>query len=74
LRFVWGRSRLPAASDFKEKFSLTLLVDNQTQKDFYLPSSHTCFFALDMPAYSSEEIMREKLLKAITMCASIENC
>ena len=30
-----------------------------------LPTAHTCFNQLDLPQYSSEEILREKLLIAI---------
>jgi E3 ubiquitin-protein ligase HUWE1 len=33
--------------------------------DRILPSAHTCFNQLDLPEYSSEEILREKLLIAI---------
>jgi len=42
LRFVWGRSRLPAGKNWK-KFKLTPL--NQGGNiDNYLPVAHTCFF------------------------------
>ncbi|CAF1398421.1 unnamed protein product, partial [Didymodactylos carnosus] len=34
--------------------------------------SHTCFFALDLPPYSTEEIMYERLNYAITHCSSID--
>ena len=40
--------------------------------DSHLPTSHTCFFALDLPQYSSEAIMREKLLFAIQFCKAID--
>ena len=30
-----------------------------------LPVAHTCFFQLELPQYSSEQIMRERLLVAI---------
>ena len=39
----------------------------------YLPSSHTCFFALDLPNYTEESVMREKLLYAIEFCKAIDN-
>jgi hypothetical protein len=70
LRFVWGRSRLPAGSDFR-KFKMAAMnpggnVDN------YLPLSHTCFFTLDLPAYTSKQIMHDKLLYAITHCQAID--
>ncbi|CAF4021260.1 unnamed protein product, partial [Rotaria sp. Silwood1] len=34
--------------------------------------SHTCFFTLDLPAYSTTDIMYERLNYAITCCSSID--
>ena len=70
LRFVWGRSRLPAGREFK-RFKVTAL-NKGGNPDNYLPVAHTCFFQIDIPAYSSKEIMREKLLYAITHCQAID--
>jgi hypothetical protein len=73
LKFVWGRSRLPLKeSDFESKFKLSGMVRSRGNPDRYLPVSHTCFFSLELPQYSSEEIMRERLLYAITHCTSID--
>jgi hypothetical protein len=33
--------------------------------DAKLPVSHTCFFSVELPAYSTEEEMRHGLLTAI---------
>ena len=70
LRFVWGRSRLPAGKDFKQfkitNKSVSGIVDN------YLPVSHTCFFTLDLPPYTNKQVMREKLVYAITHCQAID--
>eukprot|EP01133_Synstelium_polycarpum_P005956 gene5956-6899_t len=41
-------------------------------QDEYLPEAQTCFFTLSIPNYSSQEIMREKLLYAITTCRDID--
>jgi len=68
LRFCWGRSRLPPASKFGEK----LKIDSSNIAPTYLPKAHTCFFSIELPKYTSEEVMREKLLKAITMCRSMD--
>jgi E3 ubiquitin-protein ligase HERC2 len=38
----------------------------------YLPIAHTCFFSIDLPAYTSREVMKEKLMYAITHCQSID--
>ncbi|KAL8442877.1 hypothetical protein Emed_007092 [Eimeria media] len=37
----------------------------QQQIDRMLPQSHTCFFQVDLPPYSSYEILRSKLLYAV---------
>ena len=61
LRFVWGRSRLPTTSNWPRPFKLAAKMAG----DETLPVAHTCFFQLDLPQYSSESIMRERLLVAI---------
>ncbi|RHY34166.1 hypothetical protein DYB32_004179 [Aphanomyces invadans] len=73
LRFVWGRSRLPThAADFTQDFKISGMPKAVGKADAYLPLAHTCFFSIDMPAYSSKAVMREKLLYAITHCSSID--
>jgi E3 ubiquitin-protein ligase HERC2 len=73
LKFVWGRSRLPLKeSEFESKFKLTGMFKSRGNPDVYLPVSHTCFFSLELPQYSSESVMRQRLLYAITHCTSID--
>jgi hypothetical protein len=70
LRFVWGRSRLPSGKDFKN-FSMT----NKSvsgNPDQYLPVSHTCFFTLDLPPYTTKEVLHDKIVYAITHCQAID--
>eukprot|EP00475_Leptophrys_vorax_P002431 TRINITY_DN11357_c0_g1_i1.p1 TRINITY_DN11357_c0_g1~~TRINITY_DN11357_c0_g1_i1.p1 ORF type:complete len:1001 (+),score=216.22 TRINITY_DN11357_c0_g1_i1:70-3003(+) len=74
VRFVWARSRLPAtASQFGTKFKIQE-PRSQTWKnpDSHLPQSHTCFFSLSIPAYTSAEILKEKLLYACANCATMD--
>ena len=33
--------------------------------DITLPTAHTCFNQLDLPEYSSEDVLRERLLLAV---------
>lgn len=69
LRFVWGRSRLPLSeSEWTRPFTVHLLRAG----DDKLPISHTCFFSLEMPDYSSYETLRSKLLFAIVNCLAID--
>eukprot|EP00475_Leptophrys_vorax_P044051 TRINITY_DN8686_c0_g1_i1.p1 TRINITY_DN8686_c0_g1~~TRINITY_DN8686_c0_g1_i1.p1 ORF type:complete len:636 (-),score=165.67 TRINITY_DN8686_c0_g1_i1:54-1961(-) len=73
LRFVWGRSRLPLrAEDFDRKFKIARMHKSDHNPDNYLPISHTCFFALDLPRYSTLDIMHQKVLYAITHCVAID--
>lgn len=69
VQFVTGTSKVPLegwshlqGSSGRQRFTIT--------KDFgpthRLPSAHTCFNQLDLPAYESYEEERRQLLKAIT--------
>eukprot|EP00924_Labyrinthula_sp_SR-Ha-C_P002945 augustus_masked-scaffold_13-processed-gene-11.79-mRNA-1 protein AED:0.44 eAED:0.44 QI:0/-1/0/1/-1/1/1/0/1531 len=70
LQFVLGRSRLAHNPDsWERKHKIDLLIT--TEPDKYLPRSHTCFFSIDLPAYSSFDICRKRLLFAITECKTI---
>jgi E3 ubiquitin-protein ligase HUWE1 len=69
LQFVTGSSKVPLAG-FSElqgmrgvqKFS----INKASGSTGALMSAHTCFNALDLPVYKSEEEMKEKLLYAIS--------
>ncbi len=45
---------------------------DRRQPDQNYPMSHTCFFTLDLPNYSSEAVCRERLLYAIHNCQDID--
>ena len=71
LRFTWGRSRLPlCAADFPQRFKLQSF--NKRPPDSYYPVAHTCFFSLELPKYSTIELMRDKLRYAIFNCEAID--
>ena len=40
--------------------------------DKFLPKAHTCFFSLNLPSYSSDKVMKEKLLYAIYNCIEMD--
>jgi len=40
--------------------------------DDYFPVGHTCFFSIDLPAYSSFEVARKKIRYAIHNCRAID--
>jgi len=69
LRFVWGRSSLPTVEKWERNFTIQLLSGTD---DSRLPCSHTCFFTLDLPMYSTMEVCHAKLLYCITHCLAID--
>jgi E3 ubiquitin-protein ligase HERC1 len=71
LKFVWGRSRLPAMTASMST-ECVHKINKSSQSDEGLPVSHTCFFTIDLPPYSTIDIMRSKLLYAIQSCSTFE--
>lgn len=73
LKFVWGRSRLPlTASEFDCKFKISNMPKARQDPDKYLPISHTCFFSIELPRYSTVDVLHQRLQYAITHCISID--
>nr|CAI5839110.1 unnamed protein product [Callosobruchus analis] len=69
MRFVSGRSRLPAnLADLSQRFQV-MKVDKAPNG---LPTAQTCFFQLRLPPYTSQEVMAEKLRYSINNCRSID--
>merc|ERR1712166_1477194 len=54
VRFCWGRSRLPPDGSPLWGKGFRIKDANDLQPGS-LPRSHTCFFALDLPEYASQE-------------------
>ncbi len=62
VRFAWGRARLPPrGSKWTNKHCLT----RSSASEDKLPVAHTCFFSLELPLYSTDDILRKRLLTAI---------
>ncbi|SCV03555.1 LAME_0H11364g1_1 [Lachancea meyersii CBS 8951] len=68
LQFITGTSKVPL-SGFKELTGVNGISKFSIHRDYgatdRLPSSHTCFNQLDLPAYDSYETLRGSLLLAI---------
>jgi hypothetical protein len=62
LHFVTGTTRVPL-DGYDPPFNVTQGKDMTTDS---LPRAHTCFNQIVLPEYSSKEMMREKLLFALT--------
>jgi len=70
LKFVWGRNRLPSTdADWGQQMTVNLL---STASDESLPISHTCFFSIDLPNYTSYAAMKKKIVYAIYNCTAID--
>uniref|UniRef100_A0AAX7U1I8 HECT domain-containing protein n=1 Tax=Astatotilapia calliptera TaxID=8154 RepID=A0AAX7U1I8_ASTCA len=61
LLFLTGSDRIPILG----MKSLKLVIQPTGGGEHYLPVAHTCFNLLDLPKYTSLEMLREKLLQAI---------
>jgi len=78
LTFVWGRSRLPLSSKEwgPKPFKITTCGVNRGAEqrliDQTLPVSHTCFFILELPRYSSMKVAREQILYACRNCTVMD--
>ena len=72
LRFVWGRTRLPATNAEWGDVRFTLHTRHTSSPDTAYPVAHTCFFSLELPAYTTLAACHEKILYAITHCQNID--
>jgi len=69
LKFVNGRSKLPTnMATVRYKHYVTY----QHGGDGVLPQAHVCYFQIDLPNYSSKDIVRQRLLTAIRLCGEID--
>jgi len=62
LLFLSGSDRVPV---FGWSQTLPMTIQRSHIDDEHLPVSHTCFNILDLPAYSSKEVLKDKLQEAI---------
>uniref|UniRef100_A0A6U1XBC0 HECT-type E3 ubiquitin transferase n=1 Tax=Vannella robusta TaxID=1487602 RepID=A0A6U1XBC0_9EUKA len=63
LQFITGSSSVPPDGFQAMKPKLCIVKSNSTKDS--LPTSHTCFNRIDLPAYSSYAVLQEKLLVAV---------
>jgi len=64
--FVYAQKRLPSAEEFRRrKLRLLISVLECENPDQTLPQSQTCFLNLQIPRYSSKEILKRNLLVAL---------
>jgi len=61
LVFLTGTDRIPILGMKRVK----LVIQSTSGGDSYFPVAHTCFNLLDLPMYSSEQLLKERLLVSI---------
>jgi hypothetical protein len=71
MRFVWGRTRLPLPG--AQNVEHHIIAFDEKLNENSLPSAKTCSFSITLPVYPTDEILREKLLRAVRECLSIES-
>ncbi len=67
IKFCWGQERLPATKEEYEKLQINFKIKphiDKKRKDIF-PKADTCFFTLELPDYSSKEVMKKLILTAI---------
>lgn len=71
LMFTTSCSRIPI---YNKNFYIKIspLNNNISNPDNLLPISHTCFYTLNLPNYSTSEILKEKLIWAISHCDTLD--
>lgn len=69
LRFVWGRTRLPATPSEWGDVRFTVHTRHTSSPDTAYPVAHTCFFSLELPTYSSLAICTRRVCPARLLSA-----
>ncbi|XP_072321506.1 E3 ISG15--protein ligase HERC5-like [Eucyclogobius newberryi] len=71
LWFITGFERLPILTvDLKIIFQVLSIRQEGVFEDQYFPRSHTCFNGLELPLYSTKELMKSRLLEALAQVNS----
>ncbi|XP_077938590.1 putative E3 ubiquitin-protein ligase HERC4 isoform X1 [Gasterosteus aculeatus] len=66
LWFVTGSERVPTLGLDKIKMTIKVKEVEDLCYDEYYPQTHTCFSTLELPLYSTKEIMHTKLTEALS--------
>ena len=72
LTFIWGRNRLPQSDEEWGDQCMKLHTLEASPPDGHFPVSHTCFFSMEWPRYTSFEVAKTKLLYAIVHCTDMD--
>lgn len=68
LRFAWAQERLPVNDEEFERTKTRMMIKpfpNLPDPNSAFPKADTCFFNIMLPEYTSQRVLRERLLYAI---------
>jgi len=68
LRFVWAQERLPVNDEEFERTKTRMMIKPFTglsDPNTAFPKADTCFFNIMLPEYTSQRVLKERLLCAI---------
>lgn len=69
IKFCYAQERLPSTSEDYEKLQLKFKIKpnmDKNKKD-QLIKADTCFFTIELSDYTSKEVMKKKILSAISL-------
>eukprot|EP00823_Brevimastigomonas_motovehiculus_P006760 TRINITY_DN5690_c0_g1_i1.p1 TRINITY_DN5690_c0_g1~~TRINITY_DN5690_c0_g1_i1.p1 ORF type:complete len:132 (+),score=28.70 TRINITY_DN5690_c0_g1_i1:52-396(+) len=79
IKFAWAQERLPGSDEEFQQGGHRIrmlikgyLLQKGHKADDRFPRADTCFFNLELPAYSSLEVMRNKLLMVINISSGMD--
>ena len=70
MRFVWGRSRLPASAAEWGDMKFTIHTKHTSQPDWVYPVAHTCFHSLELHAPPTLTLHRQPVPLRATLSPS----
>ena len=69
VKFCWAQERLPSTHQEFQKLQVTFTIKSyidKIRKDVF-PRADTCFFSIELPDYSSKEVMKKLVQQAINL-------
>ncbi|MDP2438848.1 MAG: hypothetical protein Q8P67_24145, partial [archaeon] len=69
LRFAWAQDRMPPAEG---SWKMKIETLQSPSPDSVWPKASTCFFILQLPCYSSKQILHDRLVRAINEATIME--
>lgn len=69
VKFCYAKERLPSTKEEYERLQVILKIKpymDKNKKDVF-PKADTCFFSLELPDYTSKNIMKQRIVTAINL-------